>query len=92
MKVNFLLAEVIENAVTDTYKYDADEVNNVSTILARTYDEDKVQELICKPANARNNEIPLVGEHVLIFQGTNEFSTADKFRRQWYYFPAIFNN
>ena len=88
MKVNFLLAEVIENPVTDTYKYDSDEVNNVSTILARTYDEDKVQELICKPANARNNEIPLVGEHVLIFQGTNDFSTADKFRRQWYYFPA----
>jgi hypothetical protein len=88
MLVSFLLAEVIENTVTDTYKYDSDEVNNVSTILVRTYDEDKVQELICKPANARNNEIPLVGEHVLIFQGTNEFSTADKFRRQWYYFPA----
>ena len=45
MIVNFLLAEVIENTVTDTYKYDSDEVNNVSTILVRTYDEDKVQEL-----------------------------------------------
>ena len=89
MRVNFLLAEVLENTITDTYKYNEEDANsNISTVLVRTYDEDKVQELICKPANARNNEIPLVGEHVLIFQGTNDFSTADRFRRQWYYFPA----
>ena len=54
MIVNFLLAEVIENTVTDTYKYDSDEVNNVSTILVRTYDEDKVQELLQNAGIIRN--------------------------------------
>jgi hypothetical protein len=86
MQVNFLLAEVIQNNITETYK--EDDKSNFGSIIVRTYDEEKTQELICRPVNSRFNDIPLVGEHVLIFQGTNEFSTVDKFRRQWYYFPA----
>ena len=88
MLVSFLLAEVIDNNVLETYEYNIDNINSSYTILVRTYDEEKTQELICKPANRRLKDIPLIGEHVLIFQGTNEFSTADKYRRQWYYFPA----
>ena len=88
MLVSFLLAEVVDNNVLETYEYNKDNINLSYTILVRTYDEEKTQELICKPANRRLKDIPLVGEHVLIFQGTNEFSTADKYRRQWYYFPA----
>mgnify|MGYP000138216225 CR=1 FL=1 len=88
MLVSFLLAEVIDNNVLETYEYNKDNINLSYTILVRTYDEEKTQELICKPANRRLKDIPLIGEHVLIFQGTNEFSTVDKYRRQWYYFPA----
>mgnify|MGYP003132978447 FL=1 len=86
MQVNFLLAEVIQNNISDTYK--EDDKSNFGSVIVRTYDERKTQELICRPANPRHNDIPLIGEHVLIFQGTNQFSTVDKFRRQWYYFPA----
>jgi hypothetical protein len=86
MQVNFLLAEVIQNNISDTYK--EDDKSNFGSVIVRTYDEKKTQELICRPINLRNTEIPLVGEHVLIFQGTNQFSTVDKFRRQWYYFSA----
>ena len=88
MMVSFLLAEVIDNNVLETYKYNKDNINSSYTILVRTYDEEKTQELICKPANRRLKDIPLIGEHVLVFLGTNEFSTVDKYRRQWYYFPS----
>ncbi len=86
MEVNFLLAEVIQNNITDTYK--ENDKSNFGSVVVRTYDERRTQEISCRPANPRHNDIPLIGEHVLIFQGTNEFSTVDKFRRQWYYFPA----
>ena len=85
MRVNFLLAEVIENTTTDTYTSD---INTIGQILVSTFDEDKTQQLLCNPANSRQKDIPLIGEHVLIFQGTNQYSTAEKTRRQWYYFPA----
>ena len=85
MKVNFLLGEVVENPITGTYK---SKKNTIGRIIVQTFDEDKVQTLFCKPANPRQKEIPLVGEHVLIFQGTNEYSTSDITKRQWYYFPA----
>jgi len=85
MKVNFLLAEVIENLYTPTY---TTETNTIGTIIVRTFDEEKTQTLQCKPADSRQKNIPLIGEHVLLFQGTNEYSTGDITKRQWYYFPA----
>ena len=32
-------------------------------------------------------QIPVIGEHVLIFEGTDEYGNLDTTRRQWYYFP-----
>lgn len=85
MKVSFLLAEVIENVYTDTYD---SESNGIGVISVNTFDEEKTQNILCRPLNARQKEIPLIGEHVLIFQGTNEYSTVDRANRQWYYLPS----
>ncbi len=86
MQVNFLLAEVIDNIYSDTYDGDSELLGNISV---NTYDdEEHVQTLICKPFNPRQKDIPLVGEHVLIFQGTNQYSTIDKTFKSWYYLPS----
>lgn len=90
MHVKFHLAEVISNNNIDTYK--RTETDNAIVdfflITVRTYDAARTQDIDCRPANPNIKQIPLIGEHVLIFQGTNEFSNIDKFRRQWYYLPA----
>ena len=90
MHVKFHLAEVISNNNVDTYKRTKidNSINDFFLISVRTYDNDKTQDINCRPANPNIKQIPLIGEHVLIFQGTNEFSNVDKFRRQWYYLPA----
>ena len=84
--VKFYLAEVIKNDVFKTFS--DSESSYIGAVLVRTYDEKRTQDLVCKPMNSRHNDVPLIGEHVLIFQGTNQFSSEDKVRRQWYYLPA----
>jgi len=90
MHVKFHLAEVISNNNIDTYKRTEidNSINDFFLITVRTYDANRTQDIDCRPANPNIKQIPLIGEHVLIFQGTNEFSNIDKFRRQWYYLPA----
>jgi len=85
MKVNFYLAEVIKSTEFDTYITP----QNRYAITARTYATGKTEELYCIPANSNIKQIPLIGEHVLIFQGTNQFSSVNKYRNQWYYFPGF---
>ena len=84
---HFYTGEVIENNLTKTYLDSNDLGNDHFLITVRPY-EGKLQDVTCRPAVIGIKQIPLIGEHVLIFQGLNEFSNADKVRYQWYYFPA----
>jgi len=84
---HFYTGEVIDSNLTDTYLDANDLGNDHFLITVRPY-EGKLQDVICRPADNHLKQIPLIGEHVLIFQGLNEYSNADKVRQQWYYFPA----
>ena len=93
MKVNFYLAEVLSNDITNTYKEEGHiakgtESKNLFAIQVRTYSGYSVKEYIAIPANNNIKEIPLIGEHVLIFEGLRDDTTPDKERQEWYYFPA----
>ena len=85
MNVNFHIGEVIESTSIDTYIQNK---NHDFSVMVRTYITSQTMDLYCMPANGNIKQIPLVGEHVLIFQGTNSISDVDKLRHQWYYFPA----
>ena len=94
MKVNFYLAEVLSNDITNTYKEEGHitkgtESKNLFAIQVRTYSGYSVKEYIAIPANNNIKEIPLIGEHVLIFEGLRDDTTPDKARQEWYYFPAV---
>lgn len=95
--VQFALAEVVTR-YSDTYKsipgnpndkIDKSTVNDLFTISVRTYSEEEPRDLNVRPANPNISQIPLIGEHVLIFKAINQESTADNRYGQWYYFPAF---
>jgi len=93
MKVEFYLAEVLSSDITNTYKEDGHiakgtKSKNLFAIRVRTYSGDSVKEYIAIPVNNSIKEIPLIGEHVLIFKGLRDDTTPDKARQEWYYFPA----
>ena len=56
------------------------------TIFVQPYDTSNKQNIPCRPASNSIKQIPLVGEHVLIFRGISQFSSADVVSPQWYYF------
>ena len=90
MNVNFLLAEVIENEDQQTYKHvkgpKDGNLENLFSITARTIHTSEIITPI-RPTNQNQKQIPVIGEHVLIFEGTDEYGNLDTTRRQWYYFP-----
>jgi len=86
MNVNFVLGEVTENIYSDTYDSDP---SLLGVIVVKTFDDENPGQLItAKPFNSRQKEIPIIGEHVLLFEGTSQLSTKNKTSRQWYYFPS----
>lgn len=96
-EVIFEIAEVITHPKNDhTYEYIEDSNSadfnamDTFTIAVRTYtDYYNNQVIFAKPANTNIKQIPLIGEHVLIFSTTNTDSTTDVWSPQWYYFPVI---
>jgi hypothetical protein len=95
--VEFELAEVV-GRYSSTYKsipgnpadkIDNSTVNDLFTISVRTYTEDESRALNARPANPNIKQIPLIGEHVLIFRAINQENTADNRYDHWYYFPAF---
>ena len=95
--VSFKIAEVI-GGYDDTYKWITDDpttdnidestTENLFTIQVQTYSDYKTEVLTARPANNNIKQIPLIGEHVIIFRALNQETTVDKRRDQWYYFPA----
>jgi len=95
--VEFELAEVLET-YNKTYqwiptdasqKIDKSTTDDLFSIRVRTYNEEEGRPFLARPCNSNIKQIPLVGEHVLVFRAINQESTTDKRRGQWYYFPAI---
>ena len=92
-KLKFHIAEVLPYDYT--YKYVASDQpdSNIDTLFAiyvRTYTTYYDNEfLIALPANSNIKQIPLVGEHVLVFRTTNQESSKDQWRESWYYLPLV---
>ena len=99
VKLNFHIGEVLPYDYTyqyiDASKSDTT-VNTLFAIVVRTYtDYYNNQPLLALPANANIKQIPLVGEHVLLFRSTNQRSNFDEksdtkgWGEAWYYLPVV---
>jgi len=91
-KLKFHIGEVLPYDNTYTYLDDGDEstVEFLNAIKVRSYtDYYNNETIIALPANTNIKQIPLVGEHVLLFKTTNQESSAKKWRDIWYYFPVV---
>ena len=86
--VTWKFAEVT-NTYEDTYKYlEGKNVDNLFKIDVVTYGELEARKLSARPANSNIKQIPLVGEHVIIFNALQQESDNDIKNKQWYYLPA----
>lgn len=81
--IEFKIAEVksgYDNTYTQKNK------NDLYTIYVQEYNPDGPGVIPCRPASNMIKHIPIVGEHVLIFKGIDQYSTADIKNDTWYYF------
>jgi len=89
--VLFHVAEVIDSK-SNTYKYIGDGPDKTSdklfTITVQIVNRvtKEYESYACKPFNMNIKQIPLVGEHVLIFKAYNQETTLTKTGIEWYYF------
>ena len=89
--VLFHVAEVIESN-SNTYKYIGDGPDKTSdklfTITVQIVNRatKEYESYACKPFNMNIKQIPLIGEHVLIFKAYNQETTLTKTGIEWYYF------
>ena len=87
----FHVAEVIESN-SNTYKYIGDGPDKTSdklfTITVQIVNRvtKEYESYACKPFNMNIKQIPLIGEHVLIFKAYNQETTLTKTGIEWYYF------
>ena len=92
-KLKFHIAEVLPYDYT--YKYVSSDqsdttIDSLFAIHVRTYTNYYDNEfLLALPANPNIKQIPLVGEHVLVFRTTNQESSKNQWRESWYYLPLI---
>jgi hypothetical protein len=85
--VHFHIGEVIADPHSTTYEYNK---RNNFEITVKTYTDfyDR-QELQVIPFNNNIKQIPLVGEHVLLVQGSSAENNAETLYPQWYYLAAF---
>ena len=92
-KLKFHIGEVLPYDYTYKYVASDQEDTNIDTLFAihvRTYTSYYDNEfLLALPANPSIKQIPLVGEHVLVFRTTNQESSKDQWRESWYYLPLV---
>jgi hypothetical protein len=86
----FEVAEVLDS-FNGTYKYqdgDTKFADMLFTIRVQSVNRltNKHDIRTCRPINNNVKQIPLVGEHVLIFRAYNQETTLDKTGIEWYYF------
>lgn len=88
--IQFEVAEVI-SGYDNTYKYIASgseaTTDKLFTIQVQTVNRftKKTEIYTCRPANINFKQIPLIGEHVLIFRAYNQETTLENTSLDWYY-------
>ncbi len=88
--VLFLVGEVV-SGYDDTLRYistgSAATTNKLFTIQVRTVNRytKEYDTYTCRPFNLNFKQIPLIGEHVLIFRAYNQETTLDASNIEWYY-------
>lgn len=92
-KLKFHIGEVLPY-YENTYAYldngNDSTVETLNAIVVQTYtDYYNNETLLAVPANPNIKQIPLVGEHVLLFKTTNQESKGTLWREMWYYLPLI---
>jgi len=86
----FLIGEVV-NGYDNTLKYiesgSTSTTNKLFTIQVRTVNRytKQTDTYTCRPFNLNIKQIPLIGEHVLIFCAYNQETTLDVTNIEWYY-------
>jgi len=86
----FEVAEVIDG-FNDTYLYSTDSTkldDQLFTVRVQSVNRmtNKHDIRTCRPLSNNIKQIPLVGEHVLIFRAYNQETTLDNTGVEWYYF------
>jgi hypothetical protein len=89
--VIFHVAEVIESN-SNTYKYigggpdkTSDKLFTITIQIVNRVTKE-YESYACKPFNMNIKQIPLIGEHVLVFKAYNQETTLTKTGIDWYYF------
>lgn len=81
--LQFKIAEVkdgYDNSYTDKNP------SELYTIFVQEYDTPTADLIPCRPASNSIKQIPIIGEHVLIYKAINQYSSADVTAEKWYYF------
>lgn len=87
--INLCVAEVIDSAPLDTYKY-SQNYYNLFSITARIDGYVNKPVITAKPANANMKKIPLIGEMILLFQLKSSVTSNETYgQNQWYYLTTI---
>lgn len=83
----FTIAEVV--GVNDSLQYNASKSSRLFSISVRTISDnlDKIYNDVI-PASLNNLQIPLIGEHVVIFEGIHFLDSNNEKIYRWYYLPA----
>jgi hypothetical protein len=85
---SFLVGEVIDKL--NTYKREDSEIDMLFTIDVAVRSRNGVINITdIKPYNSNFKQIPIVGEHVLIFQTIDHQSGFNKEFPQWYYLNSV---
>ena len=87
--INLCIAEVIDSAPLDTYKY-SQNYYNLFSITARIDGYVNKPVVSAKPASANMKKIPLIGEMILLFQLKSSVPSNETYgQNQWYYLTTV---
>lgn len=87
--INLCIAEVVDSAPVNTYKYD-NNYYNLFSITARVDGYVNKPIITAKPANSNMKKIPLIGEMVLLFQIKSNVPSNETYgQNQWYYLSTV---
>jgi hypothetical protein len=87
--INLCIAEVIDSAPLDTYKY-SENYYNLFSVTARVDGYVNKPVVTAKPANTNMKKIPLIGEMILLFQLNSSVPSNETYKQnQWYYLSTV---
>ena len=84
--IQFLIGEVLQTDPEDNNTYN-DDINSLFAVYVLPYGQETTNRILCFPGNINLKQIPVPGEHVLIFRGISQYSDVQNKDQLWYYFP-----